>query len=94
LDVVYGISCQSMDDPYIKRAIDSLRVLHETRNPGRFWIEFMPILKHVPSWVPGASAVKFGKQWRPVVDDMLNIPFEAVKNGAVSISRVCPELLQ
>ena len=85
LDVVYGISIQSLDDQYIKSALNALQVLNDSKIPGKFWIEFMPILQYMPSWVPGTTAVKFGERWRPVVDDMVNKPFDAVKDGVVGI---------
>jgi hypothetical protein len=91
---MYGISCQDIDDQYVQRAVNALQGFNESKTPGRFWIEFMPILKYVPSWVPGASAIKFGNKWRPKVDEMVNIPFDAVKNGTVSISRDDSDLLQ
>jgi hypothetical protein len=88
MDVVYGIQIQGMDDNYIKLALTALEVIVKTRVPGKFWIEFMPILKYVPSWVPGTTAVRFGEKWKHAVEDMVNVPYDAVKTGEVSISYI------
>ncbi|KAI0092430.1 cytochrome P450 [Irpex rosettiformis] len=80
LDVVYGIEIESMDDDYIKIVVEALEVLGETRKPGKYWADFIPLLQYVPQWVPGASSVKFAAQSRPIVEEMVNKPFDAVRN--------------
>ncbi|KAI0085092.1 cytochrome P450 [Irpex rosettiformis] len=80
-DIVYGITIKDMDDDYVKTVIEALEVVEETKVPGKYWVDFMPLLKYVPQWVPGAAFVKFAARSRPVVEEMLNKPFDAVREG-------------
>ena len=79
MDIVYGFQIESMDDEYLKLAIESMDAFAASRIAGKYWVDFMPFLKYVPSWVPGAAAVKYGARWRPVVDEMMSRPFEEIK---------------
>jgi hypothetical protein len=83
VEIVYGFKIESMDDEYIKAAADSMCALGETRIPGKFWVDFMPWLRHVPAWVPGTAAVRFGEYWHPKVEKMINAPFDAILEGTV-----------
>ncbi|KAI0085089.1 cytochrome P450 [Irpex rosettiformis] len=81
LDVVYGIRIKDMDDDYIKTIVEALEVFGESKISGKYWVDFMPVLKYVPRWVPGAAFAKFAARSRPVVEEMLNRPFNAVRDG-------------
>jgi hypothetical protein len=83
--IVYGFKIEDMNDDYIKAAIEGMDVFSESRTPGKFWVDFMPWLRRIPSWVPGAAAVQFGTYWRPKVEKMINVPFDAIMDGWVSL---------
>ena len=84
MKIAYGHQIESDDDEYIKLAVEAMDVLNETHMTGKYWVEFMPFIRHFPTWVPGAASVKFGARWKPVVLEMVNRPFDAVKNDPVS----------
>lgn len=69
---------------YIRLAGKVLEDLTGAQLPGRFWIHFLPILKHIPSWVPGAYFRRFVEQHHLEVEKMLSRPFETVKKEIVS----------
>lgn len=71
-------------DEYVRLAESAIGALSMTQSPGKFWIEFMPIFKHIPSWVPGAYFKKWITKFAPVVDRMVHQPFYAVKIDLVS----------
>ncbi|KAI0798709.1 cytochrome P450 [Irpex lacteus] len=79
MEIVYGVQVHSMDDDYLRLAIESMDAFASSRMAGKYWVDYIPFLKYVPSWVPGASAVKYGSRWRPVVEEMVDRPFEAIK---------------
>ncbi|THG94643.1 hypothetical protein EW026_g6867 [Hermanssonia centrifuga] len=72
----------SMDDDYIHLARHSIEGFSQSRVPGAFWVESIPILKYIPSWVPGASATKFGARYKPFVDEMRDRPFRTVRDNS------------
>lgn len=79
MQIIYGVKIQSMNDEYLRLPVESMDAFSASRMAGKYWVDYMPFLKHVPSWVPGALAVKYGARWRPVVEEMMNKPFEAIK---------------
>lgn len=38
---------------------------------------------HLPWWVPGASFKKEAEKWAPHIDDMVNKPYQTVKDALV-----------
>jgi hypothetical protein len=83
--IVYGFEIQSMDDDYIKAAIQSMDVLSESHVIGRFLVDTIPWLRHIPPWVPGTDAVRFGAYWRPKIQELIDTPFDEIMDGAVSM---------
>ena len=51
--------------------------------PGNFWVEFLPFLRYIPSWVPGAGFKKFIEKHTKLTKQMLDIPFDTVKREMV-----------
>jgi len=84
LSVAYGIAIKESEDPYISTAEIAMNGLAEAGIPGRFWVDYMPLLKHVPSWVPGAGFQKKAAYWRRINEDMREKPFIHVKDQLVS----------
>ena len=83
LDVVYGKRIYDMHDPYISTAREAVEAFSSSRLPGKFWVDFLPVLKYVPVWVPGAAARKFGAHFKPIVDNLRDGPSDAVKEELV-----------
>lgn len=84
IDIVYGFKIHSMNDDYVKMAIEAMDVFNESHLSGRFWVDFMPWLRYIPSWVPGTDAVRYGAYWRPKITKTINAPFDAILHGTVS----------
>lgn len=53
---MYGLEISSMADEYVSLANTAVEGIAAARVPGLYWVEFLPVLKHVPAWVPGAAA--------------------------------------
>ncbi len=51
-------------------------------------VDYIPFLKYVPAWVPGASSKKLGKLYKPGAEDMRDLPYDAAKNDVVSCAFV------
>ncbi|KAL4246094.1 cytochrome P450 family protein [Abortiporus biennis] len=43
-------------------------------------IDVIPVLRHVPYWVPGAWYAKYAKKYRPKAKSLMDGPFEEVQN--------------
>jgi hypothetical protein len=83
MKIGYGITVQESDDPYISIAQEAMNGLAEAGVPGTFWVDFLPILKYVPSWFPGAGFQKKAARWGEAVNAMVDKPFHHVKEQVV-----------
>ena len=84
MKVTYGMTITSMHDQFIEWAQKALEGLSYAKVPGAYWIEFVPFLSWIPSWVPGAAFKKLAEQYRHYTEKMVHYPFETVRNAAVS----------
>ncbi|KAF8213148.1 cytochrome P450 [Mycena galopus ATCC 62051] len=75
LQVVYGYQIRPENDPSphfaTSRWSDSLL--------GSFLVDFLPILKYIPSWLPGAGFKRKAKIWAKSSLAVRDIPFENLK---------------
>ncbi|KAF5310062.1 hypothetical protein D9619_010585 [Psilocybe cf. subviscida] len=78
--VTYGIKVSSENDPYISIAEKALEGMGQAASPGAFLVDFLPILKHIPEWVPGASFKRKAREWRTAVMEMKDLPFGTVQD--------------
>ena len=53
--------------------------------PGIYLVDYFPILKHVPSWVPGTAAKRLAEHYAPYVVSSREKPYEEVKQAIVSV---------
>ncbi|KAF9466021.1 cytochrome P450 [Collybia nuda] len=79
MDVTYGIKISETDDPYISTAEEAVNGISQAAIPGQFIVDFLPILNYVPSWMPGASFRRKAKYWKSLNVEMMERPFEHVK---------------
>ncbi|PSR93711.1 hypothetical protein PHLCEN_2v4606 [Hermanssonia centrifuga] len=98
--VTYGKEILSMDDEYIHLVRTAHEGVVQTKRPGVFWMDYFPILKHIPAWVPGATGRKLAERYVPFVRAMRDQPFYSAKddvlNGTAgpSVARTIIEKLQ
>ncbi|KAJ7706284.1 cytochrome P450 [Mycena rosella] len=81
LRVAYGYEIKPENDPYVSLAHEAAKGLIQAANAGSFLVDFLPILKHVPSWFPGASFKRKAKIWAKSALELRDSPFEALKES-------------
>ncbi|KAJ7247336.1 cytochrome P450 [Mycena rebaudengoi] len=79
--VSYGIQVLQENDPYITLVRDAMHTLSIAGPPGTFLVDFLPILKYVPDWFPGAQFQRKAKVWRKLARDSLDVPFADAKRN-------------
>ena len=84
MSVAYGIAVQPEDDIYIKTAEKALHPLVVAGVPGTFLVDTIPLLKHVPAWMPGAGFQRKAREWRKLARNMVELPYQAAKMRIVS----------
>ncbi|KAL0951326.1 hypothetical protein HGRIS_008031 [Hohenbuehelia grisea] len=79
LRVVYGYDTQEETDYYVALAGDAMEGLSQTTNAGSYLVDFIPILKYVPAWMPGASFKRLARKWRAASWALRDKPFARLK---------------
>ncbi|EMD37513.1 hypothetical protein CERSUDRAFT_50154 [Gelatoporia subvermispora B] len=76
LSMTYGIHAKDNDDHYVHLIASAIESVEQGLLPGSFWVDFMPALKHVPSWMPGAGWQKKVADWKGETDAVRKVPWE------------------
>uniref|UniRef100_A0A8H8CLQ4 Cytochrome P450 n=1 Tax=Psilocybe cubensis TaxID=181762 RepID=A0A8H8CLQ4_PSICU len=77
--VVYGIRIKDSTDPSVAAAEKALEILNTAGTPGAFLVDVLPILKYVPSWLPGAGFKKKAAKWKKYNTLIVERPFQRVE---------------
>ena len=84
LSTTYGLEIASKDDKYIRLAKKALDPVVSALIPGTYFVDFIPALKYVPDWVPGAGFKKTAKEIRFLAQIVRDSPYEDAKRKIVS----------
>ncbi|KAJ7184917.1 cytochrome P450 [Mycena filopes] len=77
--LTYGIEVLPVNDPYISLAQETVHAGAAATVPGQFWVDFIPLLKYIPAWVPGAGFKRLAGEWRELGRRSKEVPFAQVK---------------
>ncbi len=83
--MMYGYVLETLDDPIIHVADEATRLVATLLEPGGTLVNILPVLRHIPFWVPGATGMKKAEQVRQLTEEMLRIPMEHVKAAFVNL---------
>ncbi|KAF6748927.1 cytochrome P450 [Ephemerocybe angulata] len=64
LKVAYGYPMGGYEDEFVRIIDAGFAATVELQAPGRFYVEFLPWLRFIPSWFPGAGFKRYGLQMR------------------------------
>ncbi|KAF8550634.1 cytochrome P450 [Imleria badia] len=76
LKLSHGYNINYDGDPLVEIANRAVHSLSEVTSPGRFLVDFLPILRYLPEWFPGGGFHKDAKRWREMVGEAVNTPYE------------------
>ena len=82
--MVFGIDVADDGDEIMAIVEDALEWIGETFTPGKYFIDVLPILQHVPTWFPGATVQRLIVKWRATVVRLKEEPYRRVKAAMVS----------
>ncbi|KAI0373553.1 CyP450 monooxygenase [Pilatotrama ljubarskyi] len=95
--VTYGIEIQEGNDEYLGMAEEALATFNAAFVPGKYLVETFPILRWVPSWMPGARFRREGKAWTPIVHRLRDVPWRrtlALIQEGSAVPSITTELMQ
>ena len=84
LKTMYGIDITPGDQRFVSLLHAALEGPTEAFMQGSFLVDYIPILRYVPAWVPGAGFQKKFARWRHLAADLLEKPFAEAKRSWVS----------
>ncbi|KAI0712881.1 cytochrome P450 monooxygenase [Fomitopsis betulina] len=84
-EVGYGRTVSSHeDDEFMRPVEDGVRKCLVGSSTGSALCDFLPILSHIPGWVPGMQFKRTGKDSRKAIRDMEDIPYDFVTRAVES----------
>jgi len=81
MSTVYGYEVKPSNDHFVALSENANKKLGESIFPGAAAVNAFPILKHLPSWMPGAGFQRFAAESRQLVQEMREVPYNFVKQN-------------
>ncbi|KAL4254630.1 cytochrome P450 monooxygenase [Pleurotus pulmonarius] len=72
----YGLEVEPEHDLNIERAKKVLIQFNEAPATGSFIVDILPMLKYIPSWIPGMGFKAYAERVRPDTLNMRNAPYK------------------
>ncbi|TFK21463.1 cytochrome P450 [Coprinopsis marcescibilis] len=79
LTLGYGLNVKAHNDPHVEVATAATKAVTDAAVPGAFFVDFIPALRYVPEWFPGAGFQKKARIWKGMMEEMRDRPFEDVE---------------
>lgn len=79
IEMVYGIKTRIKNDPLVELAEETTACLGTALLPGSYVVDFLPILKYLPSRFPGLKFPKVAARLNNLYLNMMERPFGAVE---------------
>ncbi|CAE6479142.1 unnamed protein product [Rhizoctonia solani] len=76
LSSAYGYDVSSSNEELVKIVEAANKGLCQSALAGNFFVNVIPWLQYVPSWLPGAGWKRQANKWREEKDAMLHTPFD------------------
>ncbi|KAK0203304.1 cytochrome P450 [Desarmillaria ectypa] len=78
MKVAYGYTVTENDD-FIGVAAESAMISAQALAPGRWLVDYYPVVRFLPSWLPFTSFKWQGAEWKKRLDFLSGVPHEWVK---------------
>ncbi|PCH43300.1 cytochrome P450 [Wolfiporia cocos MD-104 SS10] len=84
METVYGHTVRSADDEYVHIMNEAMTRSVEGEGASASLVDFIPILKYIPAWMPGAHFKRNAIEVRAIVRDAWSRPYNMVKKRLAS----------
>ncbi|KAH9917065.1 cytochrome P450 [Fomitopsis serialis] len=81
LEIAYGRTITAHDDSFVKLACQAILRLTEAGSPSASLVDFVPILRYMPTWLPGSAWKRKALDVRRLMQDVMHIPYEHTKQA-------------
>ncbi|KAF7375449.1 putative monooxygenase [Mycena sanguinolenta] len=95
--IVYGYFLTDENDPFLTASLKTMKIMNKASTPGVWAVDFLPILRHIPTWLPGSGFLQIAKQWRKIARDSAWGPYlwckKNLATGTVFLPNLCAQYL-
>lgn len=84
LKVSYGYEIKQTNDPFIELAEKATEQFSQASAPGRWLVDLIPGMKHIPMCFPGAGFRRTADGWSRTLTQMVELPFAFVKQQMIA----------
>ncbi|KAG6881030.1 hypothetical protein C0995_003306, partial [Termitomyces sp. Mi166 len=81
LRISHGYEVKENNDPFVELADKATEQFSLATAPGAWLVDVLPILRHVPSWFPGAGFKRTAREWAATLAEMVDRPHNFVKRS-------------
>ncbi|KAF8147294.1 cytochrome P450 [Mycena galopus ATCC 62051] len=81
MSTIYGYEVKPTNDRFVTLSENALKEIAEAFFPGAAAVNTFPILRYLPSWMPGAGFQHFAAECRQLTEEMQKVPFDFVKQN-------------
>ncbi len=89
--MTFDLQIEGLHNPYVVNAEETMEGFSQGLIFGKYWVDYapfmIPLMKYVPSWVPGAGYKKEAEKWRASGKFMEYSAYEKVKHDLVRTPR-------
>ncbi|KAI0028835.1 cytochrome P450 [Vararia minispora EC-137] len=76
LRLAYGYPTREDGDPFVRRAETVVTQFSQASVPGVFLVDAIPLLRYLPSWLPGAGFKRLARSYYSELHKMMDEPME------------------
>ncbi len=91
--MTYGLPVRRAHDPVVEMTEKYFRDLTAAAAPGKYLVNVIPVLKHVPDWMPGAAFKKAAQEIREKMYQTIELPYEGTLKIMVCLTSCCLRVL-
>ncbi|GJE88030.1 cytochrome P450 [Phanerochaete sordida] len=84
LDIIYAMDLDPQDDTTIEDLENAATTFADLADAKGYLVDLIPILKYLPSWLPGAGFKRQAAKWKKLVDRLHDEPYHKVKSDIMS----------
>jgi cytochrome P450 len=85
LKIVYDYNIDPHDrDPLVGVVGEALEQFSAAGVPGKWAVDMMPFLEHLPEWLPGSGYKATARHWRQTLMTVVDVPYKFVKDRMAS----------
>ncbi|KAF7375472.1 putative monooxygenase [Mycena sanguinolenta] len=95
--IVYGYYVTDENDPFLAAGLTRIEIFSKSTASGAWTVDVLPILRYIPSWLPGSGFLQIAKQWRKTVMAAAWDPYlwckKNLATGTVLLPNLCAQYL-